>query len=129
MLVEEEMSRSPGRVVGLHDTVSGPQPQAVVLGGTKVLMDDVGRMTPSDQVFDILIEDHTERVGSESAKVMGALEDRLEHGCPPGEEKEPRREHPDYAEPCQQRGGQVRAKACEQRAERRVRLRIIPRPA
>ena len=109
VLLEEEAGRGPRQVVGRHHGEPRPQPVAVVLGGPEILVDDVGRVAPSDQVVDIPIEDFAERVGPEPAEVMGASEDRLEHGCSPGEEKEPRGEHQDYAEPSQRVVGSVEA--------------------
>jgi hypothetical protein len=60
VLVEEETGRGPGQVVGRHDDVPCSQPVAVVLGGSKVLVHDVDRVTPTDQVVDILIEEPTQ---------------------------------------------------------------------
>lgn len=117
VLVEEAASRSPGRVIGRQHDVLRSQPVAVVLGGPNILMDDVGRVTPTDQVVDILIEDHSERIGPEPTDVVAASEDRFEHGCPPGDEVESRGEHPDYAERCPQ---ETRLREPEEAAVKRV---------
>ena len=83
------------------------------------LVNDVGRMAAADQIVGELIEDRTERIGPESADVMGALKERLEHGCPPGKSLKSRGEHPDYAESCPLVANVVRGETADSSRARR----------
>jgi hypothetical protein len=66
-----------------HDLVLKTQPVTVVLHNPNMLVSDAGRMAATDKEASVLIEDHTERVGLETADMVGVIKERFEHGCPP----------------------------------------------
>jgi hypothetical protein len=86
MLLEKLACRRSGDEVGRHDAMACAQEVAIMLGPAHELVDEAGRIAGAEQIGGELIEDGPERVGPQSADVMGPLKEQVEHGCPPGEE-------------------------------------------
>ncbi len=102
MLVDEAAGSGLGDLVCAYGNVLGSQPVTEMLGGTEEYVDEAGGVATADEELSEGVKESAKRVGAESMDVMSVLEERVEHGCPPKNEKS-QGEHPFYAELCLRR--------------------------
>jgi hypothetical protein len=100
VLVDEAAGGGPGDLAGGNGNVLGPEPVAEMFKGTEERVDGPGGVTTANEELSEGVEQSAQGVSAEALGVMKAFEEGVEHGCPPGKEREAPGEHPDYAEFC-----------------------------